>query len=145
MKAVRLLAFALIAYIGIVVLFESFLGFFQPKPASVIVITTTDADGTAQDRVVTPIRDGGQLYVAANHWPRSWYNRALENPDVEVTENRTKNAYRAVPVTGAEHDRLATEHAHSVGFRILTGFPPRYFLRLEPREASAAPSAYRLS
>jgi hypothetical protein len=136
MKAVRILVFAFLAYVGIVVLFESFLGLVQPRPASVIVITTTGADGNAQDRVVTPIRDGGQLYVSANHWPRSWYNRALNNPDVEVTEDGQKHAYRAVPVTGAEHDRLAVEHAHSVGFRILTGFPPRYFLRLDPRDAA---------
>jgi hypothetical protein len=41
--------------------------------------------------------------------------------------------YLAVPVTGAENDRLQREHAHPVFFRILTGFPPRYFLRLDPR------------
>lgn len=137
MKAIKIVAIVFLAYVGVVVAFESFLGLVQPKNASVIVITTTDASG-AQDRVVTPIRDGGQLYVAANHWPRSWYNRALANPDVQVTEDGQKTDYRAVPVTGAEHDRLAVEHAHSVWFRLLTGFPPRYFVRLEPRAAAAS-------
>ncbi len=133
MKVVKIAAIVLLVYVGIVAAFESFLGVFQPKDASTIVITTTDGDGIAQDRVVSPITDGGHLYVAANHWPRSWYKRALEHPGVQVMVDGQKKDYLAVPVTGAEHDSLASEHAHSVWFRILTGFPPRYFLRLDPR------------
>lgn len=133
MKAVKIAAIVLIAYVGLVAAFESLLGYFQPRSDSTIVIATIGADGAAQDRVVTPIEDGGRLYVAANHWPRSWYRRALENPGVRVTANGQTKDYLAVPVTGAEHDRLAVEHAHGIGFRILTGFPPRYFLRLDPR------------
>jgi hypothetical protein len=133
MKGVKIAAIFFLAYIGVVAAFESFLGILQPSNASTIVITTLGADGAAQDRVVSPIEDGGQLYVSANHWPRSWYKRALANPDVHVTAGDEKKAYRAVPVTGAEHDRLSVDHAHGIGFRILTGFPPRYFLRLDPR------------
>ena len=133
MKVVKIAAIAVLVYVSIVAVFESFLGFFQPKNTSTIVITTSDAEGNAQDRVVAPIQDGGHLYVAANHWPRSWYKRALKNPEVQVTANEQKKNYRAVPVIGDEHDRLATAHAHSVFFRFLTGFPPRYFLRLDPR------------
>ena len=133
MKSVKIIAIALVVYVGLVAAFESFLGLVQPSNASTIVITTIGADGAAQDRVVSPIADGGQLYVSANHWPRSWYKRALENPDVYVTAGGQKKAYRAVPVTGAEHERLSIDHAHGIGFRMLTGFPPRYFLRLDPR------------
>ncbi len=129
----KIAGIVLLAYVGLVVAFESFIGFFQPKNASTIVITTIGSDGVAQDRVVSPIDDGGHLYVAANHWPRSWYNRALANPDVTVTRDGQTKPYLAVPVTGAEHDRIAVDHAHSIGFRFLTGFPPRYFLRLDPR------------
>jgi hypothetical protein len=133
MKGMKLAAVVLLAYVAIVAAFESFLGFFQPQNASTIIITTTDADGAAQDRVVSPIDDGGRLYVSANHWPRSWYKRALQRPKVQATRDGQKKDYVAVPVTGADHDRLAIEHAHSFGFRMLTGFPPRYFLRLDPR------------
>ena len=133
MKGMKIAAIVLFAYVAIVAVFESFLGFFQPRNASTIVITTTGADGVAQDRVVSPIENGGHLYVAANHWPRSWYRRALNDPQVQVLADGQKKNYLAVPVTGAEHDRLAIEHAHSIWFRILTGFPPRYFLRLDPR------------
>jgi hypothetical protein len=73
------------------------------------------------------------LYVAANHWPRAWYQQALENPKVEATIAGEKKAYLAVPVTGAEQDRMGVDHDNGVIFRILTGFPPRYFLRLDPR------------
>jgi len=133
MKRIKIIASALLVYVGIVATFESLLGFFQPKGTSTIVITTTGADGVARDRVVSPIEDEGHLYVAANHWPRSWYERARKNPAVQVTRDGQKKDYAAVPVTGAEHDRIAVEHAHSIWFRFLTGFPPRYFLRLEPR------------
>jgi hypothetical protein len=133
MKAVKIAAIVFFAYVGVVAVFESLLGILQPSNASTIVITTLGADGAAKDRVVSPIEDGGQLYVSANHWPRSWYKRALANPDVYVTAGDEKKSYRAVPITGAEHDRLSIDHAHGIGFRILTGFPPRYFLRLDPR------------
>ncbi len=47
-----------------------------------------------------------------------------------------KGDYRAVPVTGAEHERVDSENSLGLVFRILTGFPPRYFVRLDPREAA---------
>ncbi len=133
MKVVKIAAIVILVYVGIVVAFESFLGVFQPQDASTIVIATTDRGGTAEDRVVSPIDSGGRLYVAANHWPRSWYKRALENPKVQVTVDGQTSDYLAVPVTGSEHDGLESDHAHSVWFRILTGFPPRHFLRLDRR------------
>jgi hypothetical protein len=133
MKGVKIAATVFLAYVGIVAAFESFLGAMQPQNASTIVITTTDERGVAEDRVVSPLESGEHLYVAANHWPRSWYKRALKNPEVQVTMDSQAKAYLAIPVTGVEHARVESEHAHSIWFRIVTGFPPRYFLRLDPR------------
>ena len=79
------------------------------------------------------LESDGHVYVAANHWPRAWYRRALQNPEVQATIDDQKRDYRAVAVSGAEHDRVESEHKHGLGFRILTGFPPRYFVRLDPR------------
>jgi hypothetical protein len=45
-----------------------------------------------------------------------------------------KNLYLAIPVEGEEHNKLMKEHAHPLTFRLLTGFPPRYFLRLDLKE-----------
>ena len=133
MKGLKILATVVLIYLGIVVAFESLIGYFQPAAGSTLVITTFDADGTPHDRVVSRLQSGGQLYVAANHWPRAWYNRALENPEVHVLLDGEKGDYRAVPVTGVEHDRVDGENSLGVPFRILTGFPPRYFVRLDPR------------
>ena len=133
MKAVKLIAILFLAYVGIIVAFESLLGYFQPAGQSTLVITTSDEDGTTHDRVLARLESNGQLFVAANHWPRAWYKRALENPNVQVALDGVKGAYLAVPVTDEEHDRVNGENSLGVVFRFFTGFPPRYIVRLDPR------------
>jgi len=131
MKIVRITLISLIGiYIGLVVLFESWLGYSQPTNANSLVITTFDSM-EAKDRVLSAVNNDGKLYVSANHWPRSWYRQTLSNPNVEVLYKGEKKSYLAVPVEGEEHDRLMKEHAHPLTFRILTGFPPRYFIRFD--------------
>lgn len=132
-KPLKVVAIVILVYMAGVFTFEAMLGVFQPENESTIVITTMDADGQKESRVVSPVYDDGTLYVSANHWPRSWYNRARKNAEVEVTEDGTTRAYTAIPVSGAEDARLQKEYAHPFFFRLLTGFPPRDFLRLEPR------------
>ena len=123
----------LVIYIGLVILFESWLGYSQPTNANSLVITTFN-NMEAKDRVLSAINNQGNLYVSANHWPRAWYRQALSNPNVEALYKGNKNSYLAVSIEGEEHDRLMKEHAHPLTFRILTGFPPRYFLRLDIRD-----------
>ena len=132
MKALKIVAIAILVYAGIVLAFESLIGYLQPTAGSTLVITTFDGDGAPHDRVVSRLDSDGQLYVAANHWPRAWYNRALQTPTVKVTLEGEERDYQAIPVTGAEHDRVDDDNSLPVGFRILTGFPPRYFIRLDP-------------
>jgi hypothetical protein len=133
LKLVKIVAIAVVAYVGVIVAFESLIGYFQPADGSTLLITSFDGAGVPHDRVVSPLEHDGQLYVATNHWTRAWYNRVLENPEVQVTLGDERREYRAVPVTGGEHDRVASEHGLGVLLRILTGFPPRYFVRLDPR------------
>ncbi|MBW2244688.1 MAG: nitroreductase family deazaflavin-dependent oxidoreductase [Deltaproteobacteria bacterium] len=133
MKVMKIASIVVVVYLGIVVAFESLIGFFQPTAGSTLVITTFEGNGTPHDRVVSRLQSNDQLYVAANHWPRAWYERALENPDVQVTLDGNKGDYRAVPITGAEHDRVDADNSLGPVFRLLTGFPPRYFVRLDPR------------
>ena len=132
MPALKRIALLVLIYIGIIATFESLLGYFQPSGQSTLVITTANEDGTSHDRVLARLQSNGQLYVAVNHWPRAWYGRALENPSVQVSVNGVTGAYLAVPATDEEHDRVNREHSLGIVFRILTGFPPRYFLRLAP-------------
>ena len=136
MKAVKWIAVLFLVYVGIVAAFESLIGYLQPtegRDRPLLVITTTKGDGTQHDRVLARLESGGQLYAAANHWPRAWYNRALENPSVQVTMDGETGDYLAVPVTGEEHDRVSADNSVGIMFRVLTGFPPRYFVRLDPR------------
>lgn len=132
MKIVKILAVLALVYVGIVVAFESLLGYFQPTQASTITVTTFDEAGEPHERVVSRLESDGTLYVAANHWPRAWYRQALENPEVDVTVDGETRAYRAVPVAAEEHARVDAEHPLPFVFRVLTGFPPRKILRLEP-------------
>lgn len=133
MKVVKFVVVLFLVYAGIVITFESLIGYFQPAGESTLVMTITDDDGTPNDRVLALIRSGGKLYVSANHWPRAWYNQALENPKVLVTLDGAKRNYLAVPATEEEHDRVNQEHPHGIMFLVLTGFPPREFIRLDPR------------
>ena len=133
MKALKIFGIVVLVYVGIVVAFESLIGYFQPAGGSTLVITSFDGDGTAHDRVVSRLESDGQLYVAANHWPRAWYNRVLANPEVQITLDGAKADYQAIPVEGMEHGRVDNQNSLPVVFRILTGFPPRYFVRLAPR------------
>ncbi len=133
MKVVKLIGILFLAYVGLVVAFESMIGYLQPSAEDTLVITTTAADGNTNDRVLSRLESKGRLYVAANHWPRTWYRRALENPNVQVTLDEVKGAYVAVPATEEEHARVHRENKPGLVFRILTGFPPRYFVRLDPR------------
>ena len=137
MKILKIAVILVVVYVGIVAAFESLIGTLQPNAGNTLVITTFDGSKTPHDRVVATLESDGKLYVAANHWPRAWYRRALENPDVQATFDGNKGDYRAVPVTGAEHDRVDADNHLPLGFRILTGFPPRYFLRLDPRPTAA--------
>jgi hypothetical protein len=133
MKVWKVVAILVLVYVAIVATFESLIGYLQPAGGSTVVITTFDADGSPHERVVSGLTSNGQLYVAANHWPRAWYRRALERPEVQVTADGAKRDYRAVCVTGAERDRVESEYPHGMVFLFLTGFPPRHFLRLDPR------------
>ena len=55
------------------------------------------------------------------------------NAEVRIYSDSENGDYRAVPVAGMEHSRVDEDNRLPVVFRILTGFPPRYFVRLDPR------------
>ena len=92
MSTAKLPLIVLLAYVGVVVAFESALGYLQPTSEGTIVITTTDREGESRDRVLASLESQGQLYVARNHWPRAWYDRALEQPQVEITVDGERRA-----------------------------------------------------
>ena len=131
MRSFKIIGIALIAYLGIVVLFESALGYFQPQGDDTLMLSVKGDNGTSL-RVLSRIEVDDQLYVAVNHWPRGWFNKVLKNPDVKVTIGGETADYRAVKVTaGDESARIDSAKPRSFIFLLLTGFPPRQFVRLE--------------
>jgi len=124
-----------LAYVGSIVWFEAQLGMNQPQGSTSIVIATFNDDNERHDRVVRLEQIDGRNYIAANHWPRAWYKQALGNPNVEVKMpgNDAFAPYLAVPLEGAEEERIREIYSFGFEFRFRTGFPPRYFLRLDPR------------
>jgi len=132
MKALKIVVTVALVYVGIVVAFETLIGIIQPTTDSTLVITTLDEDGNANDRVLQRLQSDGKLYVAVNHWPRAWYERVLTNPEVRVTLDGVESNYDAIQVAGAEYDLVNGEHGLPFFFRILTGFPKRHIIRLDP-------------
>jgi len=131
-RLVKLVVILFGVYVLVVVGFETWLGYSQPQAGNTIVIVTSDAQGESKPRVVSRLEADGALYVAANHWPRGWYRQVLANPNVTVDIDGTQRAYKAVPVTGEEFDRVNDAHPLGPMIRFLTGYPPRRLVRLDP-------------
>ncbi len=138
MKVLKWVGVIVAVYAGFVVAFETlYLGWYQPKLEStgiqMVVITTTDDSGVSRERRLARLETDGRLYVSAHHWPRGWYSRAIENPNVRVEIDGAVADYVAVPVEGEEFKRVAAEHPLPLPIRFLMGFPPpREILRLDP-------------
>ena len=137
MKALKWVGAIIVGYVAFVVAFETlFLGLYQPKLEStgipMLVITTADDSGLSRARRLARLETDGKLYVSAHHWPRGWYSRALENPNVRVTRDGETSDYHAVPVSEQERERLLDESGFPLAAYVFTGFAPRQFLRLDP-------------
>jgi len=132
MKLLKFLLILLVVYAGIVTVFESLLGYYQPTNDGTLRITTM-GNGEPHTRVLARIAFEEKLYVAVNHWPRGWYSQALANPEVTIEMDGQTGKYQAVEIT--DSDEFAVVDAArplGIGFIILTGFPPRRILRLDP-------------
>ena len=131
-RVIKILLILLFIYLAQVVLFESLLGFYQPQQGNTMVITTFEDDGEANERVVARLDRDSEIFVAVNHWPRAWANRIRRNPDITMTYEGVTRDYTAVVLTGAEHEQGQIDFSVPFLFKFMTGFPPRYFVRLGP-------------
>ena len=134
MRTSKKIIVLLIGYMGLVIVFESSLGLIQPRSGDTMVITSFEIDGKAINRVVSRLEQGNDVFAAVNHWPRAWARRISQNPYVQITYNETTLNYNAVTLQGGEHDKAVSDFPVHLAFRILTGFPPRYFFRFELQE-----------
>ena len=143
MKVLKWVGIVVAVYAGFVVAFEGlYLGWYQPKlenaPVPMLVISTTDDSGESRARRLALLETDGKIYISAHHWPRGWYRRAIENPNVRVEIDGVEADYVAIPVEGEEFERVAAEYPVPLPIRIMMGFPPpREILRLDPKTQSA--------
>lgn len=151
MKAIKITSITIgivaLVYVLFVVWFEAiYLGYFQPSfeeaGIPMLVLETTDESGETSERMLARLEVDDKIYVSAHHWPRGWYEEAVENPNVRVEIDGVTEEYVAVPVKGEEFQRV--DEAVPLGFRVrfMMGFPPeRDILRLDPVETdNQAPS-----
>ena len=59
MKTKKAIFFIFIGYLGLVIVFETFLGIIQPRSTDTMVIKSFDASGEATKRVVSRLERGG--------------------------------------------------------------------------------------
>ena len=135
MKLLKWVGGVLGVYVIFVVLFESvLLGVFQPDFAGypMILLTSTDEAGESQTRKLALFETDEKIYLSAHHWPRGWYKRAMQNPDVVAEFDGIEGRYVAVAVRGEEFERVSQAHPLPLPVLFLMGFPPeRDILRLD--------------
>ena len=134
---IKILLILLAVYVGVVVAFETWLGYSQPRSENNLVITLTEDDGSETKRVLSLFESQGDLYLAANHWPRGWFRQVQRKPEIHIEFSGERSAqsgnYTAAPVEGALHDQVLEDNRLPMFARVLMGFPPREFVRLDPR------------
>ena len=99
MKLLKIVLITIGIYAGLVVIFESLLGYFQPQSQTTLMIITDDGEGRENNRVLQQLSSEGNIYVAANHWPRAWYHDVLDRPNVKATINDETANYLVTKVS----------------------------------------------
>ena len=147
MKLVKFVLVLVAVFLGLGLLFEAAIGHFQPEGGNAATLRTFDPDGTAHDRVLLLHEDNGQLWVESGHWFRGWYNRLLENPQVELLRGDDVSPFIAVPVDDA---RVVAMLTRKMGkgrdfrywiARALSMFAPILPVRLDPPAGDAMDAA----
>lgn len=123
-----------IVYIALLLLLELAIWKLQPSMDSGVTLLIGSED-TVTSRKVYGFEHEGGLYVSSNHWFRSWYHAVLKNPIIDVECSGKIKPYKAILLEGDDRERIANAYQMSLIFRLLCGFAPRRFLKLEPLEA----------
>ena len=130
---------ALAVYLSVWLLFGAAIGHLQPEDEGTAVLTTFDPDGHAHQTVVRPVVDGdGNIWVLSAQWFRSWYDRALNHPVIELQRDGRSRRYQAVPVEDGDlrsvlnHRRDKRDTTANFFYRALFLYAPIKALKLEP-------------
>ena len=133
MNYVNVIVGLLGSYAALVLLAEALIWRFQPTMDGGVTLIVDPRGERPITRNLYGFDRDGTLFVASNHWFRSWYHAAIERPDVDVTVGGETGRYSATPVTGEDQARLTEEYSLGFVLRLLCGFAPSRFLRLTPQ------------
>ena len=140
MRVVRVASIGLVAYVALALAFDAVIVWRQPRFDNTAVLRTFDSTGQPHETVLSLLDDGGQLWVESGHWFRSWYWRAIANPEVELVRDGVAAPYTAVAVDTPEAldtvKRLAKRDVGAGAFwisRAMLLFAPIKPVRLDPR------------
>ena len=133
MKYLNIMLCILAGYAVLVLFAETLVWRIQPTMDGGVTITVTPDGYTPIQRHLYGFERDGTLFVSSNHWFRKWYIAALKNPDVEITRDGVTRPFTAEAVHGEEHERLSREYSMGFVLRLICGFAPSKFLRLEPQ------------
>ncbi len=122
-----------LGYVCIVALAEVAIRVFQPDMDGGITLFVTDGQGGDIKRNLAVLVHNEALYISSNHWVRKWYYAVLKNPDVEGIRHGERAAYTAVPINGQEWISVSRNYKMGLVLRMVCGFAPSRFLRLDPR------------
>ena len=99
MRIVRIAVITLAVYVTLGLLVGGLIGYFQPQDDGTTRLRTVDANGQKHETVLRVHEDeSGQVWLLSGQWFRGWYNRALDNPNVELIRDEKVTAFRAVDV-----------------------------------------------
>jgi len=132
MHVVEIAIAILVGYIILLLLLEAVIWKVQPGMENGVTLFVT-VDSTIVARKLYGFQFDGDLYVSSNHWFRKWYYAVMANPLVEVEHDGETKPCTAVPVEGDERGRVANGYKMGFVLRLMCGFAPRRFLRLDPR------------
>ena len=133
MTILEILLAVVVGYVVLLLLLEAVIWKAQPNMESGVTLFVSQGD-TVFSRKLYGFDYHDKLYVSSNHWFRQWYHAILKNPDIEVEHAGEVKPVTAVPIDGDEAAEIAREYTMGFVLRLMCGFAPRRFLRLDPRE-----------
>ena len=133
MNAIWIVGTLFLGYVCFVAVAEGAIRLFQPEMEGGITLVVSDGQGGRITRNLAVLDHNDALYISSNHWLRSWYYAVLKNPDVDGIRNGQRAAYTAVPIEGQEWMTVSKNYKMGFVLRLICGFAPSRFLRLDPR------------
>lgn len=132
MNVPELIVAILFGYFVFLLVLELVIWKVQPDMEGVITVHLNT--GTAVvERKLYGLEYNNSLYVASNHWFRTWYHTIVKAPVFDVEREGKIASYTATPVSGDERVEVTQAYGQSFMLRLLCGFAPQRYLRLDPR------------